>query len=200
MTLASLKTGSAILAAGIVAGLVFGWMLWRPTPTNPEPPAQAIGQADKSLCLERKPDPKPVVPHLLPKGAKLEREIQVTVSPSAVAMDPTHGPNLPDKGSPLAALPCLPVTVDLSLVRMPDLTRRVIASSPDGEIVGGLDVPVDARAPPRDIKWTVSALVGYDLTQSRRVYGAMASRTAGPFVMQVGFVGNVAFVGAGGRF
>ncbi len=76
----------------------------------------------------------------------------------------------------------------------------MIASSPDGAVVGGLDVPVDAPPAQRDLKWTVSALAGYHLTQGQKVYGALASRTAGPLVVQAGIVGNVAFVGAGIRF
>jgi hypothetical protein len=35
------------------------------------------------------------------------------------------------------------VTVDLSLVRESDGGARVLASSPDGVVVGGLDVPVE---------------------------------------------------------
>lgn len=34
-------------------------------------------------------------------------------------------------------------TVDMSLIREKDGSKRVIASSPDGEIVGGLDIPIE---------------------------------------------------------
>lgn len=52
-----------------------------------------------------------------------------------------------------AAAALLVVTVDLSLVRMSDETRRVVASSTDGEIIGGLDIPVDIRTQPEPKKW-----------------------------------------------
>ncbi len=196
----STATAATALAGAFAAGMALGWRMNQPMPAKPEARAVAVRQKDRSLILERKPDAKLVPPHVLPQGAKLERQIQVRVRPSAAAKVPTYGPSLPVRESPPDATPFPPVTVDLSLVRMQDTTQRVIASSPDGIVVGGLDVPVDPPPVSRDFKWTVSALAGYDLTQSRKVYGAMASRTAGPFVMQAGFVGNIAFVGAGIRF
>jgi hypothetical protein len=118
----------ATLAAGF--GLAW-WLFAAPTP-KPEPAAAAVTQADGSLVIERAaqaPKTKPV--HATPKGAKVERVVQVKVQPRAA-----------DPAAPAASVP-KPVTVDLSLVRLPDQTRRVIASSPDGDIVGGLDIPVE---------------------------------------------------------
>lgn len=91
MTIPCRMTVYIALAAGTAVGLTLGWMLWRPAPVRLEPPAPANRQTDDSLVLERKPEPRPAVPHQLPRGAKLERQIQVTVQPSAVATDPTPG-------------------------------------------------------------------------------------------------------------
>lgn len=101
----------------------------RPTPT-PEPAAPQQRQTDGALLIERQattPTAKPK--QQIPKRAKVERVAQVTVQPDAPA--------------PAAGQPCPPVTVDLSLIREPDGGRRILASSPDGEVVAGLDVPVE---------------------------------------------------------
>jgi len=151
----------SVLAVGIMAGLGIGWSLWKPTPTKAETYAKAQRQCDGSLILERKPqaDAKPA--QEIPKGAKVERVVQVVVQPraSAAATVQTSGP-APEDAAPvptarqfIAEIPCPPVRVDLSLVRMPDQTRRVIASSPDGEVVGGVDIPVETAAPVRTLKW-----------------------------------------------
>lgn len=135
-----------LIAAAIacLAGtcLFLGWMIGRPaTPGKLDPPAAAVLQKDGSVILERKPNPEAAPQQQIPKGAKVERVVRVAVRPRAAATAPTSGDGLQAKESLLSASP---VTVDLSLVRMPDQTRRVIASSPDGEIVGGMDMPVEA--------------------------------------------------------
>ena len=69
----------------------------------------------------------------------MERKMSVTVSPKIVVAERNSGQwgngNVP-KMSP-------PVTVDLSLVREKDGSKRVVASSPDGAIVSGLDIPIE---------------------------------------------------------
>ena len=178
--------GTALIAGLLGYGL--GWKVSQPTPGKLDPPAQKIKQADGSVVLARQPDPAAKPKQVLPRGAKVERVVSVEVMPR------TSGPSPEGKESPR------PVTVDLTLVRMPDQTRRVIASSPDGEIVGGLDVPVEAPPVPRVPKWSVSALAGFDTHQMRPVYGAKISRSAGAFVFEGGFIGQTAFVGLGARW
>jgi hypothetical protein len=109
----------------------------RPISTQ-EPPAPAVRQSDGSLILERKPDPAPQPKQQIPRRAKVERVAAVTVQPDAPA--------------PEAGKPCPPVTVDLTLIREPDGARRILASSPDGRVVGGLDVPVGPITPPAPAK------------------------------------------------
>lgn len=139
--LQSLPLRSKLILAGVAGLVVIGltltaaWYLWgRGAAKVPDSkPAEAVSQADGSVVLEKKPDParKPV--HKTPPGSVVEREVSTTVEP--------YGP--PD----LSGL-CPKVTVNLSLVRNPDKTKRVVASSPDGKVVGGLDVPVDDAIPP----------------------------------------------------
>jgi len=145
----------SVLGLGVILGLGIGWSLWRPTLTKAETYAKAQRQEDGSLILERKPqaDAKPA--HEIPKGAKVERLAKILFQP-AEAMALTSGPN-PET---LRRAPP-PFTLDLTLVRMPDHSQRVIASSPDGEIVGGVDIPVVPIAPePRKLQWAAGAVYG----------------------------------------
>ena len=185
------KIAAIALTAGVVvglgAGMWLGWTINRPQKSL-ETPAPAVRQQDGSLVLERRPEASPLPKHQLPAGSKLVRQVSVEVMPRISGSAPEA------KESPR------PVTVDLSLVEMPDKTQRVVASSPDGEIVGGVDIPVQPIVLPNDPKWTAALLAGYDIRDTRPVYGAMVSRTAGPFVFQAGAIGSTVFVGAGVRF
>lgn len=113
----------ATAVLGIVGGLALGWVVWadKPVPEGPRPEQR---QPDTSLVLERRPtDQVPPAPHEIPKGSREERRVSVTIQP---------------------AEPCPPVDVNLSLVRLPEGDARVVASSSSGEVVGGLDVPLQS--------------------------------------------------------
>ena len=119
----------------VVAAAGLWWVTHEPAPV-PEviAAAPAVVQADRSIVVQRAPDahPRPP-PHQLPKGAVEERRETFVAAPAAGASS---------------------VQIDLSLVRMPDNGRRVIASSPDGTIVSALDVPIEAGlVPPPPHKW-----------------------------------------------
>jgi hypothetical protein len=120
-----------LVISALVGAAALGWWLGQPKPVQ-ETAAPAQRQADGSLVLERKPDAAAKPKQQIPPKAKLERVAQVTVQPSAAP----------------AGEPCPPVSVDMSLVRNEDGSRRMLASSPDGTIVGGVDVPVESAAPP----------------------------------------------------
>ena len=201
-----------LAVAGLIAALIFAagmglaWKIWSPKPAKPETYAAAVKQSDGSVVLERKPDATAKPAQELPKGAKLERVVQVTVKPSASseAIAPTNGPD-PQAASTSdlpsgTTIPCPPIRVDLSLVRMPDESRRVIASSPDGEVVGGVDIPVEAALVPKVLRWSGVALAGYDAFRRQRVYGASISYARGPVVATGGVIGQTVFVGVGAKF
>lgn len=121
----------------LVAAAALGWWLGQPKSVQ-EHYAPAQRQADGSVVLERRPDAQAKPKQKIPRKAKLERVAQVTVQP--------------DTGT--AGEPCQPVSLDLSLVREEDGGRRLLASSPDGTIVGGVDVPVESAAPPAEpLRW-----------------------------------------------
>lgn len=144
----------SVLAVGIMLGLGIGWKIWKPTPVKAEAYARAQRQQDGSLILERKPQPDAKPAQEIPKGAKVERIAQVQFRPAEV-MPRTSGP------SPEILLPVPPpYTLDLTLVRMQDQSRRLIVSSPDGEIVGGVDMPVEAMPEPKTLKWAAGVVYG----------------------------------------
>jgi len=138
---------AAVLLLALCAGLVWIGHALGSSRTTVESiaPAAAQSQADGSVIPERKPVAKPgPAPHIIPKGATEERRVSATVRPKA-------GPKLPPEVA--QSLPascreaienaqCPDVTVDLSLVRMGD-GRRGIASSPDGQVISALDMPIE---------------------------------------------------------
>lgn len=123
-------------AAALLLAAFFGWWMHRDVSARPEVVAAAPAerQGDGSLLAGRKPAAKPTpAPHALPRGAKEERRIAVTVKPQKAD--------------------CPPLRLDLSLVQV-DGGRRVIASSPDGTIVDAVDIPIEAALiPPPARPW-----------------------------------------------
>lgn len=162
--------GAVVLGTAFSLGLGAGWMLWRPKPTPPAIYQPAIQQQDGSTVLEVKPDAHAKPPHQTPHGGTVEDIVHVTVLPNVEPVSP-----LPS-GSVVSAPsrpPCPPVTVDLSLVRMDDGTRRVVASSPDGQIIGAVHIPVEAAKPqPKTLKWAAGGL----WNPADRTYGAFIDR------------------------
>jgi hypothetical protein len=164
---------AVVLASGIAAGLGIGWKLWSPKAPVVETYAPPVKQPDGSLVLERKPQADAKAPQQIPKGAKVERIVQVTVHPNpgpeplppsafdVSANDATLGSDRSTTADRQPRPPCPPVRIDLALVKMPDDSRRVIASSPDGKVVGGVDIPTLPDAPaPRVTKWAAGGVYG----------------------------------------
>lgn len=128
----------AAIASAIFVAAAVGYWFGQPKPVQ-ETAAPEQRQADGSLVLERRPNVDAKPKQQIPRKAKVERVAQIVVQPDAIAE---------------AGQPCPPVTVDMTLIRQPDGMRRVLASSPDGQVVGGIDVPVEtAAAPPEPKRW-----------------------------------------------
>lgn len=129
----------AAIAGAIFVAAAVGYWLGQPKPVQ-ETAAPEVRQVDGSVVLERRPDADAKPKQKIPRKATVERVAQVTVKPSAPAVA---------AGEPYPA-----VTVDMTLIREPDGMRRVLASSPDGAVVGGLDIPVESAAPqPAPKRW-----------------------------------------------
>lgn len=155
-----------IVLIGLLAGLGIGWILWRPAAPTPELHARAIELKGGGLVLEREPEapiPAPIKAAVkeLGNGAKLERVVRIKVQSKASVVDST---------------PCPSVNLDLGIVKMPDDTHRVIATTPDGEIVGGVDIPIQATVPVKSLKWAAGALYA----PQEEAYGAFLDRDVGP--------------------
>ena len=179
---------------GAVAGLFAGYGLYRPDQTQPERYAAQVVQSDKSVILEKKPqsDAKPA--HQIPKGATVERIVKVIVKakPEAAptiprtssqwstldktnSVDSTKRPEPDHIADASKKVDCPPVTLDLSVIRNDDGSSNVVASSPDGDIVGAVDIPVVAKIEPVK-KW--AAGISYN-TDKRG--GVWIERDFGPF-------------------
>lgn len=125
--------------------------------------APQVVQADNSVIAARAPDATPPpAPHLIPHGFHEVRRDTVTVAPAPGA----------------AASGCPPVRVDLSLVRNGS-DQRVIASSPDGQVVSAIDVPIEAAiVPPAPKPWAAGLAYGTD-----RAIGVWIDRDVGRLVL-----------------
>jgi hypothetical protein len=134
----------ATLVVALLVGAGAGWWFSRPAAIV-ETAKPAETQKDGSKIAEVAPDAKAKPKHMTPKGAKVERIGQV------VAQGET-----PPEIAACTATRCPPVTIDTSLVRLPDGSRRVIVSSPDGQVLKGVDIPVETAAPPPEPpKWAM---------------------------------------------
>lgn len=147
--------GIALLVIGLLA-----FAFWPAAPIHEDvTPAPQVVQADHSVIAERAPDATPPpAPHQIPKGFHEVRRDTVTVAPAPAA----------------AASGCPPVRVDLSLVRNGS-DQRVIASSPDGQVVSAIDVPIEAAiVPPPPRPWAAGLAYGTD-----RAVGVWLERDVG---------------------
>lgn len=173
---------------GTVAGLFAGYGLYHPNQPQPERYAAQVIQADKSVILEKKPQPDAKPEHQIPKGSKVLRLAKVTVKPKV--------DHIPESGK---MVDCPPVDLDLTLVTKDDQTS-LIASSKNGDIVGGVDIPlINTKPAPEPLKWSIAATY-----YSNRAYSARVERDFGPTRVSVEAIkmGSdiVAGVGFGIRF
>lgn len=171
---------AASLALGAIVGLTMGWTLWsQPTKAIKETHEPAVRNKDKSLVLEKNPTAAAKPTQQVPRGAVVERIVYVEVQPkksSVEATTTTHGSTVTAPQVEAYSQPS-PIRVDLTLYRLGDGSRRIVASSPDGDIVGGLDVPVETTQPAREFKWAVGGVYGRTTTGGRAV-GVFIDRDA----------------------
>ena len=148
------------LLVGWLLGLGTGWHLWvrRQAPVTPiiQP---AIHQADGSVVLETKPTEHPKPAQLVPTGAHVNQTIEATIHTSPVVVPLPHLP----PGVQLPAFITVPgkdVTVDLSIVTMPNGQRRAVVSSPDGTVLKGMDIQEIGPPAPKLLKSAAGLVFG----------------------------------------
>lgn len=138
----SLRTKIESASACVIAVLVGGALWWVTRPPAPVPEVLVAApeqkQDDGSMIVRRAPDAHPAPPpHVIPKGFHEESREQLTVAPSPAA----------------AASGCPHVRVALSVIS-DDHQHRVVASSPDGQIVDAVDIPIVAPlVMPPPLRW-----------------------------------------------
>ena len=158
------KIKATAIAVAVAAVFSAGWLAsnWYNRAPVIATPAPEKRQSDGSLVLKR--DPGAVIAAPSPKlPAKPKRTAVVRVKPKPAPVKPD-----PDGACP-AVVECPAVTV-----RIDEADGRLIASSPDGEIVDGIDKPISLVAP-RKTPWAVGATYTHD-----GHYGGFIDRDVGP--------------------
>lgn|SRR5574343_88447 len=191
----------SLIAIGLAIGFLATWFFLSGNEPQISTYKAAARQDDGSLILERKPDPSPTPAQQVPRGVVVERVVQVKVKPTKNKQPPPTTPTISiDDVSKLATVqgtvtPCDPVTVDLSLVREKDGQRRVIASSPDGEVIDGVDIPIESQIKQRQPKLAVSYIRSFDGRS-----GGQVQYQHGPLSVGAGALPGTTFVSVGIRF
>ncbi len=157
----SIALVSAIVLVIAGSSAVAGWYFTRPAKVI-ETAKPAETQADGSTIVARADTtPKAKPKQQVPKGAKVERVGSITAQGIT-----------PDEIKACTAVPCPPVTIDTSLVRLPDGSKRVIVSSADGTILKGVDIPVETQEVPEPKVWAA----GVSLDPLHQTMGAWVER------------------------
>lgn len=146
--------------------LTAAWYIWSPKPAPPEIYTPEVKQSDGSVILEKKPDAKVKPTFKVPKGSTVERVVKITVKPKDAPpivskQDTVIGAETTTQNTAKeAAITCPPTNIEIALVRHKDESRSVIVKSDNGEIVGAVDIPVEAAKPVFKPKlWAIGAVV-----------------------------------------
>jgi hypothetical protein len=122
-------------------GLGLGWKLWRGkmTTITRDVPGPAIILHDGGQVLEKKIASKSTIIQVIPDGAHVQEEGTIIFRPNPDPAPDDHPAKVPDAPHDFH--------INFALVTMADGSRRVVASSPEGKVVGGIDIVVDPHKP-----------------------------------------------------
>ena len=152
-----------IFSAGLLLGYGLGYKQFSPKPVV-ETNAPEIRQKDGSLVLERKISEKPLNRPIMPFNAsEWIRHSEVLINPNTSLI----GSNAEIK----------PIKVSFDLVKLSDQTYRVIVNAENGEVIGGVDVPIQTVHNPEQTKWAAGGIILND------GYGAFIQRNIGAFLV-----------------
>lgn len=178
-----------VVAVAMVVGALIDRAVFRDqVRAVPETLAYEAVLDDGSRILHRDPQAKPDSPAPeRPAGHTPVRVVEVEVLPPPVEITCSDG-KVVEKA-------CPPVTVRLDLLRAPDGTLRAQASSPGGEVLGGLDVPLEPALVPVQRRWAVGYERDLDGNQ-----GVFLERDLGRLRVGGSVVGDAVSARVGWRF
>lgn len=165
----------------LVLAMSVSWYVWSPKPAPPEIYAPEIKQSDGSIIMEKTPNASVKPTFKVPKGATVERVIKFAVQAKTPVSNTDGQSGTTEKvtlsdSTKKAAVVCPPVNVELALVRNSDETKSVIARADNGEIIGAVDIPVEAAKPIVKPKlWAIGAVAN----PAKETYGAFVDRDFG---------------------
>lgn len=135
-SMTKLYAAAGCLLLAFVCGLGLGWKLYRGKTTTivKEVPAPTIYLPGGTTVLEKRVVKTVTITKEKPGGSTVLEEGSIVIQPR---------PPLEISSSQVPAK----ITVNFAVLRMVDGSRRVEASSPDGKVIGGVDIVVDLPAP-----------------------------------------------------
>jgi len=157
---------SILLCLSCLSGIYIGYKMFD---NKPEVVVQhSAGEVvvnPNTKILAKQPDKEAKADMPLPKGATLERLVKFSVKQKKLPAQPTQEgiqtTNVEGKvggvsGETSLDELCPPIDISLALILDKDKQQRVEAYSPNGDIVGGIDIPVrDITIPKEAKKWAV---------------------------------------------
>lgn len=151
-----------LLCLSCLSGIYIGYKMFNNKPeVVVQHSAGEVAINDNTKLLAKEPDKNAKADMPLPKGATLERVVKFSVKQKAKAKESTESGNVEGKvggknsETPMDEL-CPPIDISLALILDKDKQQRVEAYSINGEIVGGIDIPVrDITIPKEAKKWAV---------------------------------------------
>lgn len=182
------------LIIGLLGGFALGWKVYHKdvsTQKTTEHAADSTRQKDGSLILQKVVDTIIEPAQIIPKNVFVDRIIKVVVT-DTMWRDPVN------VNGELKCPPCT-TQVDLTIVKDKKKNeRRIIASSPDGTVVAGIDVPYEEIPPVKNPLWTLGISGSYDVINNTKRVGLYVDKTVGPFRLggELGGWKQQAYVGA----
>lgn len=157
-----------LLCMSCLSGIYIGYKMFNSKPEIVyQHSAGEVVINDSTKLLAKQPDKDAKADMPLPKGATLERVVKFSVKQKVKPVQEgdssqsTESRNVEGKvggknsETSLDEL-CPPIDISLALILDKDKQQRVEAYSPNGDIVGGIDIPVrDITIPKETKKWAI---------------------------------------------
>ncbi len=156
-----------LLSLSCLFGVFIGYKVFDNKPQIVVQHSASEKRIDKdTIILAKEPDKNVKADIPMPKGATLDRVVKFSVKQKAKPKDIQEAPQTHrqqgDLGGKTGDKPldelCPPIDISLALITDKDKQQRVVASSPNGDIVGGIDIPAhDLTIPAEPKKWAIGA-------------------------------------------